>query len=381
MRFRRDAAVSLFVATLAATSVSAQPQVLVRESFEWPAATHLAPCDAFLSPIPIRSGWFLANARTDFCATTNNELILGAGTARLRCVPNSATGGYPAFYIEVPERPVAWRLTVRSRVNIMPAQRSVPDCKFNYCPVPGTWFEDDLPTGSSAFQLHQVSRQLVLVQPVSPPCTNQITPPAGPPVSAGQWVTIEITNDPLGSEGRIWFDGQPRPVLPTTVGGDLGRVSRIAFQGPNWQDFDYEVDDVLLEDLSATASFASFGTPCPGAFGAPRLSTGAGPVVGQSFSMQIAPFPPAAIGVGMIAALPLSPPFDLTGLGATSCQLYMVPQVVQTFSSLGTAASWVLPIPPDPLLAGQTFYVQGMVRDTNPFGWVTTNGMTATIGL
>ncbi len=87
------------------------------------------------------------------------------------------------------------------------------------------------------------------------------------------------------------------------------------------------------------------------------------------------PAPCAAWG-----GLPL--PFDLTGIGAAGCSLYVRPDVCVPLATGGGAASHTEVVPSGPWAIGSVFFNQAWAVDAsaNPLGVVASNAAIGTVG-
>lgn len=149
-------------------------------------------------------------------------------------------------------------------------------------------------------------------------------------------------------------------------------------------------DEVWTFGTTSVASYAPFGSSCPGSSGTavhaggPRL-----PWTGDTTDLSLSGALPnwaAAFVLGLSdttwGALRL--PIDLTVLGAKGCSLYASMDVVVAVptSSTGTA-SIAIKVPPSASLAGARFFTQFFAFDAaaNSLGMTLTNAVTGTIGV
>jgi hypothetical protein len=227
------------------------PAILIAEDFEAASCSLIAPdwgCDEPLATCVGR--WLLANSRPDFMGTNTNHLDIGGGVAELWSTDNSATGGYAAFYHPLHMQPSAFRLTVEVVVHAATAERPVPSCFVRVEPPAPTDPCPLFPNDASVTLGWQASAGQMLV----------LLDGSGSPPSAGYTLTVGGTHHvvelislggPLGgSELRAWPAGNPRPVNPMATGLSLGRPKRVMFGGPNFKNFDYSIESVLLEALA-----------------------------------------------------------------------------------------------------------------------------------
>jgi len=152
-------------------------------------------------------------------------------------------------------------------------------------------------------------------------------------------------------------------------------------KGPLSPDKQYALDALRAEfdRLAGRASYFTFGSGCGGVtLGA---VSGARPVLGQTFRTRIANLGSGAVAVfGLIGfsrtqwgAYTL--PLDLGFLGIPGCRLYTSIDAMVPLPFNNRSATWKLPIPALPELAGWRFYQQGLVIDAsaNPVGAILTN--------
>jgi hypothetical protein len=147
----------------------------------------------------------------------------------------------------------------------------------------------------------------------------------------------------------------------------------------------FAVDNITI---TYGASYDTFGTGCPGALGVPTLAASpfSTPTLGQTLSVDLGNLP---VGVGLMiaglsntlfgGAIPL--PFPLAGLGFPGCNLLIDPLTVDTVVGPGSTATWSLPIPANPALAGFELFNQGASLDTGPVFLAFSNGGRAVLGL
>ena len=74
-------------------------------------------------------------------------------------------------------------------------------------------------------------------------------------------------------------------------------------------------------------------------------------------------------------------PYPLAGFGFPGCDLLVDPLLIDTIAGPGTTATWALPIPLTPGLAGFEFFNQGASLDTGPTLLKFSNGGRAVLGL
>ena len=121
-------------------------------------------------------------------------------------------------------------------------------------------------------------------------------------------------------------------------------------------------------------SLARFGAACGGAGGTPLLTGSARPALGARVDLGVAPVPAKTwlfllMGLGGTASIPLP---------AAGCRLHLQPNfILFGATATGTAATFPLTIPQDPVLLGVTAPFQATVHDppANSLGWTFTNGL------
>lgn len=232
----------------------ANATTVLDENFDFNAGPVLAPrwgCDP---PVPVGT-WLLGDRRADFQSTAPDEVHVSGGVARLYCLSNSATGGYLAFFRNIPSPLSEWVLTTRVKVNLVFGDRPVPSCLINSGLNPGEpceLFPNDDPIGALGFQTSS-NQQLILRDGDSAAFPIQ----TGYTITSNVWHTVELISTSTGSELRAWPDGGARPAVPQATGISLGPIRRVQFNGPNFRNFDYSVDFVRVETLECFCSSGS----------------------------------------------------------------------------------------------------------------------------
>ncbi len=138
------------------------------------------------------------------------------------------------------------------------------------------------------------------------------------------------------------------------------------------------VSDPGATDLSAMTAFV---------LGDDRRALGmrsvARPVIGTTATTQTTSIPPSGLaGVVFYGINPIVPGFDLTVLNMPGCFLHVSSDASAPFTVSGTTVNHSLAIPNVPALAGARLHQQSAIvaPGINPFGVVTSNGMTWTLG-
>ena len=144
---------------------------------------------------------------------------------------------------------------------------------------------------------------------------------------------------------------------------------------------------IAVRAPASVACSTPVGPGCSGSNGVPTLLPQAGsvPAIGSSFMVDLGNLDPSGAPALMAAALnPWSPALELTSLGMPGCHLYVGTLAANLFTlaNNGGTATWVLPVPLNPVLQGHEVYLQGVALDPgmpNSFGAVLSNGLRASI--
>lgn len=116
--------------------------------------------------------------------------------------------------------------------------------------------------------------------------------------------------------------------------------------------------------LGSAARGTEFGSPCQGSLAAPpRLSLGALPIGGGMLDLRWSDAPASQPVAAFADPFCLTPPFDLSAIGAPGCAIAIGTSVsfaVGTTSGTGTA-NLQLAIPMNPTFAGQAVHFQSVV--------------------
>lgn len=139
--------------------------------------------------------------------------------------------------------------------------------------------------------------------------------------------------------------------------------------------------------LQTAPAWSPFGTGCPGTAGTPSLSLVAAPRIGQVFSLAVSGMQPAggafAVAIGQSTTLAGSTPlpFDLGGIGAPGCQLYIDILGYLVLTHTTGSGQYDFPIPNDTNLVGAPVANQATVFDppANPLGLVFSNAGSGTV--
>lgn len=206
---------------------------------------------------------------------------------------------------------------------------------------------------------------------------------------AGSYGWPNGLDDTWHYDGTNWYLSPPSGPLPPPqylhrmIGCPaLGGVLVYGAYGNGWSPLN---DTWLYVAPGVAASFAPFGTGCPGSAGVPVLAAAAGqlPWIASTFTMSFTNLPTGpgpAFGFIGLAALPS--PVPLAGIGMPGCFAFIDPLFAATLSSAGGAAAWPFGIPSSLPLEGAHFFVQGVVLDVgvNAASLTVTNAADGTIG-
>lgn len=109
------------------------------------------------------------------------------------------------------------------------------------------------------------------------------------------------------------------------------------------------------------------------------------PFIGSSVQIELIRIPAGSVAALYAFSTTQTAPIDLTTLGMPGCHAYALPDITVAKFNPMTMESYVLAIPPQPALIGQTLWAQGFALDPvgahNPFGGITSNGLKLDIGL
>jgi hypothetical protein len=119
-------------------------------------------------------------------------------------------------------------------------------------------------------------------------------------------------------------------------------------------------------------SYATFGVGCAGSAGTPELQLVNLPALGTTFRVDLVNLPATAgfayfvVGFSNTVWNSTPLPLDLAILGMPGCTGYVSADGSVLRPAAG-GASWSLPLPNNPSLAGLRFYVQGVSLQQSPF--------------
>jgi hypothetical protein len=198
-----------------------------------------APASSSASPVALGwNAWHVGNVRTSGSSTYAHEAIIDGGVARCLGAQNGADGGYLALYRAVSSTS-SWRLTTRVYLSSFSSAHPTPVISTQIYAPP--LFSD---TAAFAGIVTDGSGRPALAPPTGYPVPAQYT------LNIGRFYTLEVKSTPTASELRVWSDTESRPSTAQATADSLGAIQRVAFLGVDTATFDYEVDSVLVEDLS-----------------------------------------------------------------------------------------------------------------------------------
>lgn len=148
---------------------------------------------------------------------------------------------------------------------------------------------------------------------------------------------------------------------------DIVRGVTVVFGGWNGMTF----RDTWEYGPATSARFSAFGTGCPGSAGTPSLAAAPGsqPLLGQTFTVNVANLPPGGGLAYVTVALQNKSegsyyyPLDLSLLGLAGCRAYVPPGIGAFAVHAAGNLAWNFPLPNDPALQRVTFYVQAAALD------------------
>jgi hypothetical protein len=133
---------------------------------------------------------------------------------------------------------------------------------------------------------------------------------------------------------------------------------------------------------AAAGALGFIGAGCAGTLPVSTIRATSQPILGQSLTVDVNNLPQnlAVLVLGLSRIGP--PPLDLAILGAPGCSGHVNPDVLLTLNGAANVASFTLPIPNDPALAGFLLYLQSLALDppTNAFGFVASHAYAAVVG-
>lgn len=202
---------------------------------------------------------------------------------------------------------------------------------------------------------------------------------AGTTALADAWQLQGSTWSPLPATGAV-------PRFGAAMVGSPGRGGCLLFGGAQRvpvfiTSFTIPMADTWRWQPPAVAAAVSRGVGCAGSAGVPVLAPAQGstPGLGSTFLVELTSLPANGITVlawGNGAALPQ----DLGPYGLPGCMLWVTPAATRAALATNGRATFALPLPATPALAGTHFALQGLSLDANsPSGLgAVSNGLFAT---
>jgi len=141
--------------------------------------------------------------------------------------------------------------------------------------------------------------------------------------------------------------------------------------------------------FSVPGSYETRGTSCAGSAGTPQLigvsALASGPTIGETAIVQLRQTWFHAFFVFGWSdtddgGTPL--PFDLGAFGMPGCSLQVSRDAIASAFPVNGTATMLMPVPNNPFLVGQSYFIQGLSLDlaANAGGYTTTNRILATVG-
>lgn len=208
---------------------------------------------------------------------------------------------------------------------------------------------------------------------------TRVTPATPPPFGPLAFDALRARVVCNGDDELVWewdgIDWRSRGASPTR--------GRLAYDSTRQEIVAVDRDgSVWYFGPTHAATYATFGTGCPGSRGIPALRGTQLPWIGCPFSITFDNLPaqPGIVWIGFSNSLwnTLPLPFDLSLIGISNCLLYT--GIESSYPIANNA--WSFNIPNLAALLGARFYNQALILDpgTNPFGAVVTNAGEAVIG-
>lgn len=175
-----------------------------------------------------------------------------------------------------------------------------------------------------------------------------------------------LLSDTWEWNGSAWTQVQP---LGVPVGASIGMVHddlRGVMVLPTIPNTTWE----YVPGNAVAATFATFGSGCPGPAGVPTLTNQAGslPRIGSTLHLHLANLPASLsnLPIGFLGfdatswgGIPL--PLSLTPFGFPGCEALLAPARTDGLVNVAGSADWAIALPMNALALGFEFYVQGAV--------------------
>jgi len=184
-----------------------------------------------------------------------------------------------------------------------------------------------------------------------------------------------------GAGWSIVATGAPSSRTRYAMAFDLTRNQAVLYGGltgsfQTWFDETWEFGAVVA------AAYDPLGAGCPGTVGVASNTASSLPVLASTLVVDIGNLPaPEAIAI-IVGFTPIPAGVDLTFLGLNGCDGYVTLDFLSIELGAAGSASWSLPLPMTPGLAGAQLFTQAVVFNAgvNAFGAVMSDAATATVG-
>ena len=212
---------------------------------------------------------------------------------------------------------------------------------------------------------------------------------------SGDTVTLEwLTDDDVAATSvDLLLSTDGGVTFPTSIAGGLAangsydwmvpaistteaRVRVVAHDGDSNTGHDDSDADFAIS-TTAYAALIPYGTGKPGFLGVPLLASQTLPVIGNPVQLDVSRARPGRDAIYIWGALPATGTFDGGPVHVDYFSTFWVP-----IDAAGTA-SLSLPIPPNPALAGISFYWQAWIGNDSAAsgaGWACSNGLETRLG-
>ena len=179
-----------------------------------------------------------------------------------------------------------------------------------------------------------------------------------------------FVSDTWEYDGKDWRLQQtslsPTSQAESAAAFDWIRRKMVHFGGSNRGTTDNETWEYQGVEL---ASYAGWGTGCPGSAGSALLSSTGTPQLGKTLPIELGNLPASAgvailfLGTSHVSWGKIPLPLGLQGLGMGTCQLEITPDLAFPTAATGGKANLPFPIPNVTALLGVVFYNQAMIPD------------------
>jgi hypothetical protein len=189
-------------------------------------------------------------------------------------------------------------------------------------------------------------------------------------------VYIYGTTTPVTFQAQFWPSGQVHVIYQSVANATQPLVGYTRGAGAL---------DPGASDLSAVLP-AGFNICATNNSGVPALAlaSSARPVVGTTINLNTSNILPGSLlGLQIMSTSLMAPPLDLGFLGMPGCNLYQALDVMYSFATPSSTASFAWPVPNVPAAAGLVIRTQSAVLTpgVNAFGFATANAVDLLIGI